>query len=99
MQLVEKLMGQKRRYVSFLLRMWEESGGDRSCGDEPLWRASLERPQGAEREMFASLADLFAFLEDEARSGSPDLEGQDEVGYQPPAIPDPLLHERGWSHR
>jgi hypothetical protein len=92
-------MIQERRYLSYLLRMWQESGGDPSSGDGLLWRASLERPQSAERQTFGSLADLFAFLEAEARSGSSDLEGPGEEGCQPPAIPDPLLHERGWSHR
>jgi hypothetical protein len=92
-------MIQERRYLSYLLRMWQESGGDPSSGEGLLWRASLERPQSAERQTFASLEDLFSFLEDEARSGSLDPEGPGEEGYQPPTIPTPLLHERGWSHR
>jgi hypothetical protein len=39
--LAEKPMIQKRRYLSYLLRLWQESGGDGLH-----WRASLERPQG-----------------------------------------------------
>ena len=71
-------MNQKRRYLSYLLRLWQE-GAD----DPPLWRASLERPQGGDRLYFASLADLFALLEKETGSGSPGSERLDEGGCQP----------------
>jgi hypothetical protein len=53
-------MDQQRRYLSYLLRLWRESGGN-----PPLCRASLESPQTGERRGFASLADLFTFLEKE----------------------------------
>lgn len=53
----------QRRYLSYLLRIWRENGGDR-----PLWRASLERSQDCERLVFASLDDLFAFLEEDTKS-------------------------------
>ncbi len=69
-------MNQQRRYLSYLLRLWQESGGDLPHGDLPLWRASLERPQTGERLGFASLVDLFIFLENETRSSPP--------GSQPP---------------
>ena len=68
-------MNQQRRYLSYLLRLWQESNGE-----APLWRASLERPQSDELQGFASLVELFAFLENETGSGSPGLERADEEG-------------------
>jgi hypothetical protein len=65
----EKPTVQKRRYLSYLLRLWQESGGS-PWREPPLWRASLQSPQSRERLGFASLADLFAYLEDETRSSS-----------------------------
>ena len=59
-------MDQERRYLAYLLRLWQE--GD---GDPPQWRASLERPQSGDRLGFASLADLVAFLECETKSSPP----------------------------
>jgi hypothetical protein len=48
----------ERRYISYLLRLWQvKSEG------ELVWRASLESPQTGKRSGFASLAELFAFLE------------------------------------
>ncbi len=61
--MAEEPITPRRGYLSFLLRLWLESGGD-----APLWRVSLERPQDGERLGFASLEDLFAFLEGETRS-------------------------------
>jgi hypothetical protein len=69
--MAEELMDQQKRYLSYLLRMWQEDSGS-----PPLWRASLERPQTGERLGFASLVDLFIFLENETRSTPP--------GSQPP---------------
>ncbi len=71
----EKPKKLKRSYLSYLLRLWRENGGD-----PPLWRASLEWPQGGEHLVFASLVDLFAFLDEETGSGSPGPEGSEEVG-------------------
>ena len=53
-------MDRETRYLSYLLRLWQQGGGERS-----QWRASLESPQGGERRNFASLADLFAFLREQ----------------------------------
>ncbi len=51
---------EQRRYISYLLRLWQiRSGG------ELVWRASLESPHTGERWGFANLADLFTFLEKE----------------------------------
>ena len=51
---------QAQDYVSYLLRLWQVGGQD-----EPIWRASLECPRTGKQEGFASLADLFAFLDQE----------------------------------
>ena len=76
--MTDKPAKQQRRYLSYLLRLWQESGGDPAHGNAPrsppLWRASLERPQGGERLGFASLADLFAFLQNETGLGLPGSE-------------------------
>lgn len=87
-KLVEKPMNQQRRYLSYLLRLWQESadlppdgvppGRVPPDGDPPLWRASLEGPSSEELMGFASLADLFAFLECQTRLRSPDAQHPDE---------------------
>ena len=61
----------QQRYLSYLLRLWQTSDGKKQ-----IWRASLERPGSGERQGFASLRDLFGFLqgqtepEDEENCGS-----------------------------
>jgi len=76
-------MKQQRRYVSYLLRLWQES-----AGVPELWRASFELPQGGEQLGFASLVDLFVFLENETRSRALGLEGLGNEGCQQPALPE-----------
>ena len=49
-----------RRYVSYLLRLWQVQSKEGL-----VWRASLEHASTGERRGFASLADLVAFLEQE----------------------------------
>jgi hypothetical protein len=71
--LAEKPIVQKRRYLSYLLRLWQEGSGER-----PLWRASLESPQGGERLGFASLEDLYAYLDAQTRSSSSGSQRLDE---------------------
>jgi hypothetical protein len=68
--MAEKPVKQQRRYLSYLLRLWQEGGGD-LLRDPLLWRASVERPQDGERLGFASLGDLLDFLEEESRSIPP----------------------------
>jgi hypothetical protein len=51
-----------RRYLSYLLRLWQASSGG-----ELVWRASLEDPHTGERRGFACLAELIAYLEGEMR--------------------------------
>jgi hypothetical protein len=81
-------MIQKRRYLSYLLRLWQDSGGDLPSDEPPPWRASLEIPQSGDRLGFASLADLFAFLENETRSASSGSERPDRAASQPPIMPE-----------
>jgi hypothetical protein len=82
-------MNQPQPYLSYLLRLWQESSGPAPHGEStPQWRASLEWPQSGDRRGFAGLEDLFAFLEEETRSGSKDLEHLAEDSSQPSAIPD-----------
>ena len=68
------MSGHERRYVSYLLRLWQTES------DEGLvWRASLESPHSGERVGFASLACLCAYLEREMkaneREGAPSQGG------------------------
>jgi hypothetical protein len=56
------MSGEGRRYISYLLRLWQtESDGGL------VWHCSLESPQSGERLGFTSLADLCAYLEREMR--------------------------------
>lgn len=48
-------------YLSYLLRLWQS--GSR---DSAVWRASLENPMTGERLGFATLKELFIFLETQA---------------------------------
>ena len=54
------MSGQRRRYVSYLLRLWQTQRKGKL-----VWRASLESSTTGERQGFAGLADLCAFLEHE----------------------------------
>jgi hypothetical protein len=49
---------QQQGYLSYLLRLWQTSSDG-----EHIWRASLETPGSGERRGFASLRELFDFLE------------------------------------
>ncbi len=46
----------KREYMAYLLRLWRDNP------DGP-WRALLENPNSGERIGFATLPELFAFVE------------------------------------
>jgi hypothetical protein len=53
---------QRVDYLSYLLRLWREDGGEGSqSGAKGVWRASLEVPRG-ESYGFANLDDLVDFL-------------------------------------
>ena len=65
----------RREYLVYLLRLWRENDeGEATSVETSAWRASLERPQASERQGFASLKDLFAFLERETRLSLPESE-------------------------
>lgn len=71
-------MNRSRRYLSYMLRLWETSNGEKQ-----IWRASLESPGSGQRRGFASLQSLIDYLEaqtkdlDEEGSG-PDAGGRDD---------------------
>jgi hypothetical protein len=67
--LTEEPPKHKRRYLAYLLRLWQESGGEL-----PQWRASLESSQSGDRLGFASLTELSAFLEAKTSSSAEALD-------------------------
>src|SRR5918998_1109907 len=65
-------MGNRRRYVSYLLRLWQaDSDG------EGVWRAMVEEPLSGEHYGFASPELLFSFLREQIaqRAASAPTEG------------------------
>jgi hypothetical protein len=65
----------KRRYISYLLRLWQvKSEG------ALVWRASLESPHTGQRQGFASLAAMVAFLEQAIGHGVRDAPSASEGG-------------------
>ncbi|MCB0236841.1 MAG: hypothetical protein H6646_09725 [Anaerolineales bacterium] len=64
---------EQRPYTSYLLRLWQTQS-DR----ELVWRASLESPKSGDRQGFASMKALFAFLEEQTSHAtfSPNPEGE-----------------------
>ena len=59
------MISERPRYLAFMLRLWEVGDQDGST-----WRVSLESPHTGERQVFASLEALMAFLQTEI-GGSP----------------------------
>ena len=57
-------------YVSYLLRLWREEGGQTA-----RWRGSLQDSLSGERVGFASLEELFGYL----RRGTGELAERDDV--------------------
>ena len=59
--------GEYRDYISYLLRMWQESSDEElSPPKEATWRATLQSPRTGDRVGFANLDDLFDFLRSQA---------------------------------
>ena len=72
--------GEHRDYISYLLRMWQDSGDEGlSRSKEAAWRATLQSPSTGERVGFASLDDLFDFLKGQAGLESTADSVQNEV--------------------
>jgi hypothetical protein len=68
---------EQRRYLSYLLRLWQiRSGG------ELVWRASLESARTGERTGFASVDALFAFLQQQTGVVSDSDGEEDDIGEQ-----------------
>jgi hypothetical protein len=65
----DKSMEKRQRYLSYLLRLWQTSDGGRL-----VWRALLETPGTGERRGFASLEELFEFLD--AQTGQDMAKGE-----------------------
>ena len=66
---------QERRYLSYLLRLWQiESKG------QLVWRASLEDARTGERRGFAGIDALLAFLRDQTDVVTESPEDQVAVG-------------------
>jgi len=63
-------------YLSYLLRLW------RVGTEKTTWRASLESPHTGERIGFASLGELFAFLQQQTSDEASALEPGDWPGLE-----------------
>lgn len=52
-------------YLSYLLRLWRVENHKAPGADKAVWRASLESAHTGEKRTFATLADLFDFLQNQ----------------------------------
>jgi hypothetical protein len=68
-----KPVDHKKKYRSYLLRLWFEDTNGRG-----VWRISLENPFSGERRGFASLKDLCRFLEEKMHASGKNQEVSDE---------------------
>jgi hypothetical protein len=66
-------MEAEQRYVSFLVRLWQEPG-DEEHGTG--WRGSVEHVQTGEKRYFSDMESLMAYLRTVAES-------EDKVMFQP----------------
>jgi hypothetical protein len=54
----------QKDYISYMLRMWRDRGDEKAPAlTEAPWRVSLQSPRTGEMVRFASLDDLFDFLQ------------------------------------
>jgi len=65
---------QPTEYQAYMLRLWLVNSGDRR-----IWRASLEDPHSGDRQTFADLPALFAFLEE--RTSGPPAKGAQQTHF------------------
>jgi hypothetical protein len=69
-------------YLSYLLRMWQESGDEAAEGREAaVWRASLTSPTTGERVGFASIEGLVEYLQ-ERMDTAPDSGAHGGAGHE-----------------
>lgn len=68
---------EKRRYIAYLLRLWQENHTGVS-----IWRASQEDPHTGQRQGFADLERLFSFLRVQTVPG----EQGDSSTTEPPSL-------------
>ncbi|MBN1922811.1 MAG: hypothetical protein JW892_16295 [Anaerolineae bacterium] len=61
----------KPRYLSYLLRLWENTDGE-----EHLWRASLECPRTGARQGFTTIEALFDFLRQETAAEAGEIRNE-----------------------
>lgn len=78
-------------YLSYLLRLWQESDEAVERGEAPVWRASLTSPTTGERVGFASLEGLLEYLQ-QRMGTAPEAEGLRGRSRDSP-------EKRGWSIR
>ena len=71
-------MDKTPRYLSYLLRMWQTKDGEKD-----IWSASLEKPGSQQRQGFATLDELFRFLQDQAAAPSPQSPPGKRPEHQP----------------
>jgi hypothetical protein len=77
---------ERRRRLSYLLRLWQAEQEGAS-----VWRASLESAHTGERWGFASVAELYAFLEQETTALNerrPRSSQYDDVGIKSSVHPE-----------
>jgi hypothetical protein len=60
-----EVSGERREYLSYLLRLWPVGGGG-----QVVWRASLKSTSTGQQVGFASLEELFGYLQAETRAES-----------------------------
>ena len=72
-------------YLSYLLRLWRVSGDGELAGmdEKAIWRASLESTHTGKLETFASLDEVFDFLQEQTgeRVGEMVKEQPDYISY------------------
>ena len=70
-------MGNRLRYLAYLLRLWQVKDGD-----QLVWRASLEDSHSGQRQGFPDVEALIAFLWEQVRARQPEGEASqgDEGG-------------------
>ncbi len=74
------MASEQRQYVAYLLRLWQITSTE-----GPVWRATLQDVHTGERQGFASMAQVIAFLEAQTGGavGAADTEPRAAKGGEP----------------